>query len=114
MGFGGPSVEPPCGGRATILVRGVTKFGLGMHAGPATWTFGQTLYKARATMLVRGVPKWGFGGPSVEPPIGARATILVRGVTKLSLGTHAGPATWTFGTAPYGANATILVRGVPQ
>ena len=38
----------------------------------------------------------------------------MRGVTKLSLGTHAGPATGTFGKTPYGARATMLVRGVPK
>ena len=47
----------PYGARATILVRGVPKFDLGTHAGPATWTFGKAPYAARATILVRGVPK---------------------------------------------------------
>ena len=47
----------PYGARATILVRGVTKFTMGAHAGPAIWTFGRAPYGARATILVRGVPK---------------------------------------------------------
>ena len=50
--------------------------------------------------------RWALGGA----PCGARATILVRGVPKCALGTHAGPATGTFGKAPYGVWATILVR----
>ena len=57
QGFGGPSVEPLYGARATILVRGVPKFTMGAHAGPATGTVGKPPYKAKATILVRGVPK---------------------------------------------------------
>ena len=37
--------------------------------------------------------------------MGYRATILVRGATKLNLGTHAGPATGTFGRAPHRGQA---------
>ena len=54
--------------------------------------------------------RWALGGTSY----GARAAILMRGVKKFCLGTHAGPATETFGRAPRRTRATILVRGVPK
>ena len=82
MGSGQPSREgcaavrlrwafgrTPYGAKATILVRGVPKLGLGPHAGPATGTSGRAPHAAKATILVRGVPKWGVGGPSVELPV---------------------------------------------
>ena len=76
--------------------------------GPCHWDLRKSFVKGvRATILVRGAPKWALGGA----PYGARATILVRGVPKFGLGTHAGPATGTFGKAPHGIRATFS-RGV--
>ena len=57
LGFDAPSVELHMRPGPRSSCRGVPKFGLGAHAGPATGNVGRAPYGARATILVRGVPK---------------------------------------------------------
>ena len=114
QGFGGPSVEPLYGARATILVRGVPKCCLGAHAGDlrksSAWGQAHDPREGCAEMKLR----WALGGA----PYGARAAILARGVPKRGFGEPRdvrGPCHWDFRKKTlYGAGATILVRGMPK